>query len=155
MLHGIRHIDFPAVESWLLANISNSFPAGPTKGRPCWSSWSPGCSPIIMIATLGFVDSAPVSNSPKTACVAFRYIDRNLGNVELLLAAQAGLSTTILFIGTCMDLAKEFTASFRISGCRLISELASYGFDVRHGPDPAVLLYRNRLEAICLMIVLR
>jgi hypothetical protein len=26
---------------------------------------------IIMIATLGIIDSAPISNSPKTACVAF------------------------------------------------------------------------------------
>jgi putative membrane protein len=39
---------------------------------PCLSSWSPGCSPIIMTATFSFVALAPVSNSPKTACVAFR-----------------------------------------------------------------------------------
>src|SRR5580658_7413492 len=42
---------------------SRSFPAGPTKGRPTRSSWSPGCSPTIMIAAL----EAP---SPKTVCVA-------------------------------------------------------------------------------------
>src|ERR1700722_3872089 len=42
---------------------SRSFPAGPTKGRPTRSSWSPGCSPTITITAL----EAP---SPKTVCVA-------------------------------------------------------------------------------------
>src|SRR3954447_672365 len=42
---------------------SSSFPAGPTKGLPTRSSWSPGCSPTIMITAC----DAP---SPKTVCVA-------------------------------------------------------------------------------------
>jgi hypothetical protein len=42
---------------------SSSWPAGPTKGRPARSSWSPGCSPTSMWC-------APAGPSPHTAWVA-------------------------------------------------------------------------------------
>jgi len=38
-------------------HLSSNFPAGPTNGRPCISSWLPGCSPIIMIATSTVLNS--------------------------------------------------------------------------------------------------
>src|SRR5438270_6017252 len=41
---------------------SRTRPAGPTKGRPCLSSWSPGCSPTNMT-------SASREPSPNTVCV--------------------------------------------------------------------------------------
>src|SRR3954452_14737398 len=37
-------------------------PAGPTNGRPCLSSWSPGCSPTNTIG-------AELGPAPNTACV--------------------------------------------------------------------------------------
>src|SRR5687768_919347 len=45
---------------------SSTRPAGPTKGEPCRSSWSPGCSPTSMI----WARTAP---SPKTVWVASLY----------------------------------------------------------------------------------
>src|SRR5436305_10408209 len=42
--------------------LSRSFPAGPTNGLPCRSSWSPGCSPTN-------ITSAFDVPSPKTVCV--------------------------------------------------------------------------------------
>jgi hypothetical protein len=42
---------------------SSTRPAGPTNGRPCRSSWSPGCSPTSMIA-------AREGPLPNTVCVA-------------------------------------------------------------------------------------
>jgi hypothetical protein len=51
----------PAASS---ASLS-TWPAGPTKGLPALSSWSPGCSPTnITVASFG--------PSPKTACVALQ-----------------------------------------------------------------------------------
>src|SRR5206468_5788981 len=41
---------------------SRSLPAGPTKGAPARSSWSPGCSPTNMTSDFG-------EPSPKTVCV--------------------------------------------------------------------------------------
>src|SRR5690348_9525236 len=41
---------------------SSTRPAGPTNGRPCLSSWSPGCSPTN-------ITPAPAAPSPKTVCV--------------------------------------------------------------------------------------
>ena len=42
---------------------SSNLPAGPTNGRPCKSSWSPGCSPTSM-------SRARSGPSPTTDCVA-------------------------------------------------------------------------------------
>src|SRR5436309_162308 len=41
---------------------SSSFPAAPTNGTPCLSSWKPGASPTN-------IRSAPGSPEPKTTCV--------------------------------------------------------------------------------------
>ena len=46
--------------------LSSIAPAGPTKGAPCRSSWSPGCSPTNMTR-------AVLGPAPNTTCVAVRY----------------------------------------------------------------------------------
>ena len=64
MLHHVRDVGLLAVNAGCSArHLSNNFPAGPTKGLPEISSWSPGCSPTKSIAAW----TAP---SPKTVCVA-------------------------------------------------------------------------------------
>ena len=45
---------------------SRTCPAGPAKGRPARSSWSPGCSPTTKSRLVRFP-------SPKTVCVALAY----------------------------------------------------------------------------------
>ena len=64
VLDGIGDVDLSsrAMPSSASAR-SNSWPAGPTKGRPCRSSWSPGCSPTN-------ISGARAGPSPGTACVA-------------------------------------------------------------------------------------
>src|SRR5262245_49865061 len=44
------------------SNWSSSFPAAPTNGMPCLSSWKPGASPTN-------IRSAPGFPEPKTTCV--------------------------------------------------------------------------------------
>src|SRR5512132_4180437 len=44
------------------SSCSSSFPAAPTKGTPCLSSWKPGASPTNMRSEFGLPD-------PKTTCV--------------------------------------------------------------------------------------
>src|SRR4051794_14802286 len=43
-------------------SVSSSFPAWPTKGRPCLSSWKPGASPTKSRSAAGLP-------APKTTCV--------------------------------------------------------------------------------------
>ena len=43
---------------------SSSWPAGPTKGRPCRSSWSPGCSPT----NISFACFGPSPGTARVAC---------------------------------------------------------------------------------------
>ena len=46
VLDGVGDVDRRALDRRApRGRASNSWPAGPTKGRPCRSSWSPGCSP--------------------------------------------------------------------------------------------------------------
>lgn len=64
---GNFRIDRFLVKTALAASARvRSWPAGPTKGRPVRSSWSPGCSPISMTG-------ACAGPSPKTVCVAFSH----------------------------------------------------------------------------------
>ena len=44
------------------SSVSSSFPACPTNGTPCWSSWNPGASPTNIRSAFG-------SPEPKTTCV--------------------------------------------------------------------------------------
>src|SRR5919201_3346904 len=44
------------------SNWSRSFPAAPTNGTPCWSSWKPGASPTNIRSAFG-------SPEPNTTCV--------------------------------------------------------------------------------------
>src|SRR5688572_29665246 len=44
------------------SSFSSSFPAAPTNGIPCWSSWKPGASPTNIRSAVGLP-------APKTTCV--------------------------------------------------------------------------------------
>ena len=67
-LLGGRHLTMLAMYTWSRdipidwSNSSRKFPAGPTKGRPCRSSWNPGPSPMKRISALA-------GPSPGTALV--------------------------------------------------------------------------------------
>src|SRR5262245_2753179 len=67
---------------------SSSCPAGPTKGLPWRSSWSPGCSPTRAI-------EAPTGPSPKTACPA-------PGTIGLDAAMTALRSSRVLGSDSCL-----------------------------------------------------
>jgi len=63
VLDDVRDVDLASLDPRVLEALSKSFPAGPTKGLPWRSSWSPGCSPTK-------TSSAFAEPSPKTVCVA-------------------------------------------------------------------------------------
>ena len=44
------------------SSLSRSFPAWPTNGMPCWSSWKPGASPTNIRSAFGWP-------FPNTTCV--------------------------------------------------------------------------------------
>jgi hypothetical protein len=63
-------------------------PAGPTKGRPARSSWSPGCSPMNTI-------DASSGPSPKTVCVACLYRSHRVHTRASLKIASQVLRTLL------------------------------------------------------------
>ena len=84
---------------------SNTCPAGPTNGRPCRSSWSPGCSPTKAIA-------APTGPSPSTARVPPSTIGGAAAIMRLSSSSEAGACSAM--------------AATAFSGLRCAGMLASF-----------------------------
>src|SRR5262249_37552329 len=81
-----RHRPTPA------SSPSSSFPAWPTKGTPCLSSWKPGASPTNIRSARGLP-------APKTTCVR---PSASLQRVQAAVAVAYASSASIAVTGTAL-----------------------------------------------------